>query len=55
MMAGSSTKVTTESTFQALFAEKLACKRLFFGILKPIQKNFSETSVCQDFQPLRGT
>jgi hypothetical protein len=44
MMAGLSTNVTTESTFQALFVEKLAHKRLFLGMLKPIYKTFSETS-----------
>jgi hypothetical protein len=39
----------------SLFCEKLTRKRLFLGMLKPIHKNFSETPVCQDFQPLRGT
>jgi hypothetical protein len=42
-MTGSSTNVTPESAFQAFLAKKLACKRLFLGILKLIGKNFSTT------------
>jgi hypothetical protein len=40
MMAGLFTNVTAKSAFQALFAEKLAHKRLFLGKLQPIPEIF---------------